>query len=157
MPRAKTTTTKVESLAQAVVFEGRVFHVEREKVRLTNGRTVVLDIVRHRGSVVLVPVPSPDHVILIRQYRHAIRQWIWELPAGSLEANERPSVAARRECTEEIGLEPKRVRRLASFYPTPGFCDERMTFYKCEQLAPPARPAARDLDEQIEPRTFSMR
>ena len=140
----------------AVVFAGPVFRVEREAVRLSNGRTATLDVVRHRGSVVLIPQPSPSTVILIRQYRHAIRKWIWELPAGSLDPGEAPLRAARRECEEEIGLTPRRLTRLGIFYPTPGFCDERMVFYQCRDLGTPARRVELDPDEQLEPRTFSV-
>lgn len=140
----------------AVVFSGPVFRVERDRVLLPNGRIATLDVVRHRGSVVLIPLPSPREVILIRQYRHAIRSWIWELPAGSLDPGERPDRAARRECEEEIGLTPRRLTRLARFYPTPGFCDELMIFYRCEDLVPPRRAAMLDEDEQLEPRTFSL-
>lgn len=143
-------------LRSRLAYTGRVFHVDRDDVRLSNGRTAVLDIVRHRGSVVLIAQPAPDRVILIRQYRYAIRRWIWELPAGSLESRERPIAAARRECEEEIGLTPRRIRRLTSLFPTPGFCDEKMIFYLCEDLVAPARPVARDEDEQIEPRTFTL-
>lgn len=143
--------------ARETVFEGRVFRVDRERVTLPGGQRTTLDIVRHRGSVVLVPVPKRGDVILIRQYRHVIRRWIWELPAGTLEAGERPARAARRECEEEIGLRPLRIERLGEYYPTPGFCDERMIFYACHELTVPKRPAAPDIDEQIEPRTFSLR
>jgi hypothetical protein len=67
------------------LFDGKVFDVDREEVTLPHGRTVKMDIVRHPPSVVLVPVPEPGHVILIKQYRHAVKQWLWELPAGSVE------------------------------------------------------------------------
>ena len=144
-------------LSRTVAFTGRVFRVERDRVRLSNGRETTLDSVRHRGSVVLITQPSPDEVILIRQYRHAIGRWIWELPAGTLEVGESPRVAARRECEEEIGLSPNRVIKLGEFYPTPGFCDERMIYYRCTDLRTPTRPVAQDLDEQIEPRSFSLR
>ena len=144
-------------LNRTIVFRGRVFHVEQDRVRMPNGRTVQLDIVRHRGSVVLIPQPSPDEVVLIRQYRYAIGRWIWELPAGSLDPGEAPLRAARRECQEEIGLVPRKVTRLASYYPTPGFCDEIMIFYRCERLERPSKAAAHDPDEQIEPRVFSLR
>ena len=138
------------------VFKGRVFHVDRDLVALPNGRTVPLDVVRHRGSVVLVPQPDRERVILIRQYRYAIRKWIWELPAGSLDARESASRAATRECEEEIGLTPGKLTKLGEWYPTPGFCDEKMTFFRCEKLSPPKGPIARDADEQIEPRTFTL-
>ncbi len=140
-----------------IVFRGRVFHVEQARVRLPNGRRTTLDIVRHRGSVVLIPQPAPGKVILIRQYRYAIDRWIWELPAGTLDPGEGPAAAARRECAEEIGLAPGKVTKLTELYPTPGFCDEVMLFYRCTDLTPPRRPPAHDPDEQIEPRVFTLR
>jgi ADP-ribose pyrophosphatase len=139
-----------------VMFQGRVIRVEREDVTLTNGRTVSIEAVRHRGSVVIIAVPEPGHLVLIRQYRPVIGRWIWELPAGSLDADETPDTAVVRECEEEIGLTPRRVTRLGSWYPTPGFCDELMHFYLCQDLAPPAGPVSRDDDEQIEPATVSF-
>lgn len=138
------------------IFTGRVFRVERHLVHLSNGRDVPMDVVRHRGSVVLVPQPAPGKVILIRQYRYVIGRWIWELPAGSLESNEAPRKAARRECEEETGWRPGRLERLGVYYATPGFCDERMVFYACRDLEHPARPAAKDVDEQITARTFTI-
>lgn len=126
-------------------------------MRLPNGRTATLDIVRHRGSVVLIPQPSPGEIILIRQYRYAINRWIWELPAGTLDPGERPLVAARRECAEEIGLTPRRVTHVGTFYPTPGFCDEVMHYYVCTDLRTPTRAPTIDPDEQIVPGLFSLR
>ena len=138
------------------LFEGRVIRVERETVTLDNGHTTTIEAVRHRGSVVMLAQPSPDQIVLIRQYRPVIARWIWELPAGSLDAGEAPDTAVVRECEEEIGLTPRRVTRLASWYPTPGFCDEIMHFYLCEDLVTPTGPVAQDADEQIEPATVSL-
>jgi len=154
MPKNITTPRR---LSHTIPFTGRVFHVDRDRVRLPNGRAATLDIVRHRGSVVLIPQPSPTEVILIRQYRYAIRRWIWELPAGTLDAGEGARAAARRECEEEIGLTPGRLRKVGEFYPTPGFCDEVMVFYVCSALRPPTRRVALDPDEQIEPRSVTLR
>ena len=148
--------TAVRRLQHRRIFRGRVFDVEQDRVRMPNGRQVTLEIVRHRGSVVMIPQPSRREVILIRQYRYAIGQWIWELPAGSLEPDEAPRVAARRECREEIGLTPRRLTRLMALYPTPGFCDELMFFYRCEDLVQPTTPVALDPDEQIEPRIYTL-
>ncbi len=139
-----------------VVFDGRVIRVERERVTLANGHTVVIEAVRHRGSVVIVATPSPNQLILVRQFRPVINRWIWELPAGSLDPGEAPETAVVRECEEEIGLTPQRVTRMGSWFPTPGFCDEIMHFYLCDDLAPPSGPVARDEDEQIEPATVSL-
>jgi ADP-ribose pyrophosphatase len=139
-----------------VIFEGRVIRVEREHMTLANGHSTIIEAVRHRGSVVIVATPAPDHLILIRQFRPVIQRWIWELPAGSLDPGEAPDTAVVRECEEEIGLTPKRVTPLGSWFPTPGFCDEIMHFYLCEDLATPEGPVARDEDEQIEPATVSF-
>jgi len=139
-----------------VLFEGRVIRIERERVTLPNGNSTVIEAVRHRGSVVMIATPAPGQLILIRQYRPVIGQWIWELPAGSLDAGESPETAVVRDCEEEIGLTPKSVKLLGSWYPTPGFCDEIMHFYLCEQLVTPEGPVEKDDDEQIEPATVSL-
>jgi ADP-ribose pyrophosphatase len=149
-------TRRPEVLKREVIYTGRVLRLEREEIRLPDGPVTAIEIVRHRGSVVLIPQPSAHEVVLIRQYRHVIGEWIWELPAGTLDAGEEPAVGARRECEEEIGLAPGRVTRLGAWYPTPGFCDELMTFYRCEDLRAPSGDAHQDDDEQIEPRTFSL-
>ena len=143
-------------LKHRVIHKGRVFQVEQDLVRLSNGRDATLDVVRHRGSVVLLPQPSPDKLILIRQFRYVVGRWLWELPAGSIEPGERPAACARRECEEEIGLTPARVERLGTFFPTPGFCDESMVFYRCTKLTRPTRHVEADVDEQIEPRVFTL-
>jgi ADP-ribose pyrophosphatase len=139
-------------------YEGRIFRLDVDRVVLPTGHIVNMEIVRHPGSVVLLPLPSPDTVVLIRQYRYTIDRWIWELPAGSLKPGEDPAAAAARECEEEIGLRPARVERLRSFYPTPGFCDEEMIFYRCTDLRSPAADSAarKDEDEDLEPHTFTL-
>lgn len=144
------------TLDSRTLHAGRVFTIVSERVRLPNGRETTLEVVRHRPSVILIPLPDPDHVVLVRQYRHAIRQWIWELPAGTLEPGEDTETAARRECEEEVGLYPKRVEQVGAFYPTPGYCDELMVFFRLTGLTAPETPAAPDDDEVLEPRTFGL-
>ena len=147
-----------ELIARTTIHKGRIFQVEIDVVKLPTGHTVDMEIVRHPGSVVLLPIPEPGKIILIRQYRYTIDRWIWELPAGSLKPGENPDHAAARECEEEIGLAPGRVTRLRGYFPTPGFCDEEMIYYRCEDLRPPApdSTARKDDDEEIEPRTFTL-
>lgn len=139
------------------VFEGKVFEVHRDRVKLPHGPVATLDVVRHPPSVVILPVPEPGHVILIRQYRHAVRQWLWEVPAGSVDPGESPEAAAKRECHEEIGQVPETIVRLGALYPTPGYCDEEMFFFRVSGLADPTEAAAVDEDEDIEARTFTLR
>jgi ADP-ribose pyrophosphatase len=138
------------------MFEGRVIRIEREAVTLDNGQVAMIEAVRHRGSVVILAQPSPGEIVVIRQFRPVINRWIWEVPAGSLDEDESPDTAVVRECEEEIGLTPRRVERVASWYPSPGFCDEIMHFYHCTDLVVPAGPVARDPDEQIEPATVPL-
>ena len=141
-----------------VIYEGRVFTLEVDRVQFPTGHTVNMEIVRHPGSVVILPMPAPDRIILVRQYRYTIDRWIWELPAGSLEPGEDPTKAAARECEEEIGLVPQSVRRMRSFYPTPGFCDEEMIFFRCTDLQQPAPDSTekKDEDEDLEPKVFTV-
>ncbi|MEO6212948.1 MAG: NUDIX hydrolase [Vicinamibacterales bacterium] len=149
--------TDADLISRERLLDGRVFAVDRDEVRLPHGPTVKMDIVRHAKSVVLLPVPEAGHVILIRQYRHAVNQWLWELPAGSVDEGETPEAAATRECHEEIGQVPETVVRLGALYPTPGYCDEEMVFFRVSALRDPTEAASVDEDEHIEARTFSVR
>ena len=143
-----------EKLETQRVYSGKVFNVERDRVTLPNGRTVTVDVVRHAKSVVVAPVPEPGKIVLIRQFRHPVNHFLWELPAGSVDDGETPEAAARRECHEEIGLVPATVVRLTALYPTPGYCDEEMIFFRVSGLEESADPAHVDEDEDIEPRTL---
>ena len=146
-----------ETLHSDRVFTGKVFSVTRDKVKTPNGRTLTVDVVRHPRSVVLVPMPEPGKVILIRQYRHAVHDTLWELPAGSVDEGEAPEAAARRECHEEIGLVPQTLVRLSAMFPTPGYCDEQMIFFRASSLETTNEQAHLDEDEDIEAHTFDLR
>src|SRR5688572_7050382 len=124
---------------------------------MPNGRTVTVDVVRHSRSVVLVPVPEPGKLILVRQYRYAVNAFLWELAAGSVDEGETPDEAARRECHEEIGLVPTTVVRLSAMFPTPGYCDEEMIFFRLSGLEKTEAAARVDDDEDIEAKTFDLR
>jgi ADP-ribose pyrophosphatase len=142
-----------------VVFQGRVFTVSVDRVTYPDGRTVNMEVVRHPGSVVLIPAPAPARVVLVRQYRYVVEKWLWELPAGTLEPNERPEAAALRECHEEIGKIADRAQHLATFYPSPGFCDEAMHFFLLTELRERRAneaPAAQDPDELLNVKEFSV-
>jgi len=141
------------------VFDGRVFSVTIESITLPRGDRLDAEIIRHPGSVVLLPVTDAGDIVLVRQYRPAIGRSSWELPAGSLKRGEAPESAAMRECHEETGLIPAALTLLGAFFPTPGYCDEEMHFYRATGLRAPGPddPAARqDEDEDIEARAFSV-
>ncbi len=140
------------------IYQGRIFTVQTETVTLPNGRDFTAEIIRHPGSVVIVPVTAAGEIVLVRQYRHAIGRFAWELPAGSLKPGEDIAAAARRECQEEIGLIPSTLTPLGSFFPTPGYCDEEMNFFRADGLREPdaGETASPDEDEDIEARAFSM-
>ena len=140
------------------VYEGRVFTLQIETLTLPKGHELKAEIIRHPGSVVIIPVTDDGEIILVRQYRPAIGRWAWELPAGSLKPGEEVEQAAARECQEEIGLIPKTLEKVGAFYPTPGYCDEEMNFYVASGLRTPGSgdtDAHADEDEDSEAKPMS--
>ncbi|HEY6506600.1 MAG TPA: NUDIX hydrolase, partial [Vicinamibacterales bacterium] len=125
-----TSQTRVVPRQVQLVYQGRVFTVQVESITLPGGHPLEAEIIRHPGSVVIVPVDDNGSVVLVRQYRHAVGRHVWELPAGSLKPGESVEGAAVRECHEETGLIPDRLDYLGAYYPTPGYCDELMHFYR---------------------------
>jgi ADP-ribose pyrophosphatase len=141
------------------IYEGRIFTVQIETITLPRGGELNAEIIRHPGSVVIIPVQDDGRVILVRQYRHPLGRSAWELPAGSLKPGEDKERAARRECHEEIGLVAARVTALGAFYPTPGYCDEEMHFYRADGLRQPSdedEAAEPDEDEDIQAQAFTL-
>lgn len=113
------------------------------------------DIIVHPGSVVVLPIFRDGRVLLIRQYRHSVGQFLWELVAGRKEPNESPLVGARRELVEETGYSAKRWRKLMRVVPTPGFVNEWMWIFAAEGLTEGA--AQPEEDEKITPRLFTLK
>jgi len=140
------------------VFKGKVFSVETGKRRFPNGQEHVVEIVRHSGSVVLIPFDDDGRVVIIKQYRAPLDREMWEFPAGRLDEGESADDAARRECEEEIGLVPHRVERIRGLYPAPGFCDEELIFFRVSDLREPAVGSTHkpDDDEDITTRVISV-
>jgi len=140
------------------IHHGRIFTVQIETITLPKSGVLQAEIIRHPGSVVIIPVAESGDVVLVRQYRHAIGRSTWELPAGSLKKNEDIEHAAIRECHEEIGLIPSQMRRVGSFFPTPGYCDEEMHFFTASGLRKPTphEQAHQDEDEDLEAMAFPV-
>ncbi|ABP94899.1 NUDIX hydrolase [Metallosphaera sedula] len=115
------------------IFSGKKFEVYVEKVPLPNGRERQLEYIKHRGSVVLLPLLE-DKIVMIYQYRPVIGKWIYELPAGSVEEGEDPLSTAKRELVEETGYEAESITEVMSFYPSPGITTEVMRLYLARDL-----------------------
>jgi ADP-ribose pyrophosphatase len=142
-----------------LVYKGRVFNITVDRVRYSDGREVKMECVRHPGSVVLLPMPAPDRVVLVRQYRYVVDRWLWELPAGTLEPHESHEAAALRECHEEIGRIAGTAQKLLSLFPSPGFSDEEMHFFLLTDLRdrrPDEPEAHQDPDEILNVKEFSV-
>jgi ADP-ribose pyrophosphatase len=143
--------TKVVS--SETVFKGSVFDVRRDEIIEPDGLRATREIVTHSGSVVVMPVFPNGDVLLVRQFRYAAGEYLWELVAGRKEPNESAREGARRELLEESGYKAGRIRLLIEVIPTPGFLTETMAIFAAEGLKPgPAQPEG---DEHITARRFS--
>ena len=142
----------------AIAYTGRVFSVDVETIHSPDGRAHIVETVRHRPSVVLLPMADDGHVVLVRQYRHSVGRYLWELPAGGLNEDESAESAAARECEEETRFAPARIERIRGLFPAPGFCDEELVYFRLSDLRTPApdSPHQPDDDEYIEAKAFSV-
>jgi ADP-ribose pyrophosphatase len=139
----------IEPLGEQTVFTGRVFDVVAEQLRFaTTGRITHHLTVRHPGAVVLLPRQEDGSLLLIKQYRHSVRQKLFELPAGTLEPGEEPLACAQRELAEETGYVATTWQDLGQLHPAPGFCSEVQHCFFATGLS--ACQAAPDEDEIIE-------
>src|SRR5919204_40986 len=137
------------------VYAGKLFQVFKDTVRLDNDKLTTREIVRHPGSVGIIPRQSDGRIVLVRQFRYVTGQELWEIPAGTLDkSGEDIPAAARRELAEEAGLKAERWTMLGSAYLAPGYCDELMTFFLAEDLT--ATEAHAELDESFKVNPFDL-
>lgn len=141
-------------VASQEIYKGRIFRVRVDTVE-EDGRRHRLDIVEHPGSYAVAALPAPDRLVLVRQYRHAAGQSLWEIPAGTAETGESCEQGARRELREETGYVADSLELLCSAYPTPGYSTERVHVYAARGLH--AGPQQLEDDERIDVREVSFR
>jgi ADP-ribose pyrophosphatase len=135
------------------VYKCNLFRVTEDRASdLKSGFKIKRSVVRHAGSAVMMAVDDQRRILLVRQYRLPADRYLWELPAGRLDPGEKPLEAAKRELIEETGYRARRWTKLASFFVSPGYVDERMTIYLAENLV--AGVATPMDDERIETRWF---
>ena len=128
--------------SHTTLHRGRIFNLVKENYTLDNGVTTEMDFIQHPGAAAMVPMLNQTEVILIKQYRHAIREFIWEIPAGTLDPHESTINCAKRELVEEIGYSASDWHQLGTITPLPGYTDERIHIF----LASDLKPAKQDLD-----------
>ena len=144
-----------ERVESQEVYAGKLFQVFRDSVRFDDGRVSTREIVRHPGSVGIVPRRADGRIVLVRQFRYVTGRELWEIPAGTLDKPAEEIVeAAQRELAEEAGLKAARWTMLGSAYLAPGYCDERMTFFLAEDLE--TTEAHAELDESFQVNPFDL-
>jgi ADP-ribose pyrophosphatase len=137
------------------ILHGFRVEVTNERVELPNGRTLMLDMVRHPGASAVVPFVSDDEVLLIEQYRHACDGPLLEVPAGKLDPGESPEVCAARELEEEAGQRAGRLEALGPIWTSPGFTDERIWLFAAHDLRPVERRPEDDEVIELVPMSLS--
>jgi ADP-ribose pyrophosphatase len=146
---------RAKLLKSKTLYQGKVFRLQRDTVIEPGGVRADRDIIVHPGSVVVLPIFEDGRVLLIRQYRHSVGEFLWELVAGRKEPEETPMAGARRELIEETGYRAKRVRRLMRVIPTPGFVNEWMWIFAAEGLQ--LGEAQPEEDEKITAKIFTLK
>jgi len=136
------------------VYQCRLFRVtENRAIDQKTGFRIHRSVVRHAGSAVMMAVDEKKRILLVRQYPLPADRYLWELPAGKLDPGERPLQAAKRELAEETGYRARTWSKLASFWVSPGYVEERMTIFLATDLT--AGEATPMDDERIESRWFT--
>ena len=121
-------------LERREVFRGKIVDLSVDRVELPNGNTCDLEMIRHPGAAAVVPVDAEGNVLLVRQYRYAASGWLYEVPAGKLDAGEAPEICALREVEEETGVRSGRLTEMGWIWTTPGFTNERIWLYLATEL-----------------------
>lgn len=130
-----------------------IFRVTEDEARDPDGFFIKRSIIRHPGSAVVMPVDDQNRILLVRQFRLPANRYLWEIPAGKVDDGENVFEAAQRELSEETGLSAKTWKEMISFYPSPGFMQEKMTVFLATDLT---QGQAHNMDdERIECRWFT--
>jgi len=119
-----------------VIYHGRVFDLYREETTLPNGRKMMAEFIHHPGSSGVIPLMDENSVVLIHQYRPILKDFIWEIPSGTMLPGEDPLTCAKRELEEECGLLSRRFEKLGEFLVAPWYSDERTHLFIATELTP---------------------
>jgi ADP-ribose pyrophosphatase len=151
----KSNTKNMKTISSEELIKTPIFTVTMDHALDPDGFEIKRAIVQHEGSAVIMPVDDKRRVLLVRQYRLPAKRYLWELPAGRVDPGESPLKAAKRELTEETGYRARTFKKLAEFWPSPGFLAEKMTIYLATDLtAGEQKPME---DERIQIRWFTSK
>jgi ADP-ribose pyrophosphatase len=137
-----------ELLDSEMIYKGRIFGLSIDHVLFQSGSIVQLDVIHHNGGAAVVALTDNLEVVLVKQYRHPVGNFLLELPAGKLEVGDSPEEAAARELEEEAGFQASQWTLLSTTYPAPGYCAEKLFIYLARGLKSVERRP--DFDEEIE-------
>lgn len=134
------------------IFEGKIINLRVDTVELENQKYTKREIVEHKGASAIVAITDKNELLLVKQYRKAVEDFLYEIPAGLLNIAEEPIECALRELREETGYEAKKINKIIEFYTSPGFCNEKVHLFKAEELT----FVATDFDEDECVETFAV-
>ncbi|MCV9899472.1 NUDIX hydrolase [Exiguobacterium sp. N5] len=143
-----------KTIEREVIYQGKIFDVEKHVVSLPNGNTSVRELVYHNGAVAVLVIDESDNIVMVEQYRKAFESMSLEIPAGKLEKGEEPMASAERELEEETGYTAESFEKIFSFYGAPGFCSERVDVYVAKGLS--AGEMNLDEDEFLNVKRYSF-
>ncbi|WP_214733578.1 NUDIX domain-containing protein [Exiguobacterium sp. s154] len=143
-----------KTIEREVIYQGKIFDVEKHVVSLPNGNTSVRELVYHNGAVAVLVIDESDNIVMVEQYRKAFESMSLEIPAGKLEKGEEPMASAERELEEETGYTAESLEKIFSFYGAPGFCSERVDVFVAKGLS--AGEMNLDEDEFLNVKRYSF-
>lgn len=143
-----------KTIEREVIYQGKIFDVEKHVVSLPNGNTSVRELVYHNGAVAVLVIDESDNIVMVEQYRKAFESMSLEIPAGKLEQGEEPMASAERELEEETGYTAESLEKIFSFYGAPGFCSERVDVFVAKGLS--AGEMNLDEDEFLNVKRYSF-
>lgn len=141
-------------ISRESIYKGAILDLDIDHVLFPSGSEKIREVVKHKSAVTILPVHSDGRISLVRQYRHAVDEDLYEIPAGLIEPGEDPAETAVRELQEEIGYKPGKMKKVFEFYTSPGYSTERIIFYYATDLHP--SKLAEDDDEYIKVHDFTL-
>ena len=138
-----------ERIASATVFDGRLLTVRVDTVKTPGGRETSREVVAHPGAVGILPIMADGRIILVRQFRYAVGRELLEIPAGTREPDETAEECAYRELEEEVGMRAGRLELMASFFVSPGWCNEELVIFRAWDLEPSTANLEDDEDLEV--------